>query len=200
MFIYDLDLSSSEQLRIKKLCNKSCFIRSFKGDNYPDHVVEEKIKAYKPIIIQEVLNEYGAIIWIEPPNVFVSNKSDLFLAKSQKNGLLAWPQAQPVSQMTHPTMFRYLNSKQRDYFFVHMLDTSQFIIYNNKEIHQKLMLPWVKCALKASCIAPPGSKYSGCNFTRRPFFRYSGCHRYEQSAFSIIAALLYKFDESQYTT
>lgn len=102
--------------------------------------------------------------------------------------------------MTHPTMFRYLNSKQRDYFFVHMLDTSQFIIYNNKEIHQKLMLPWVKCALKASCIAPPGSKYSGCNFTRRPFFRYSGCHRYEQSAFSIIAALLYKFDESQYTT
>ena len=62
------------------------------------------------------------------------------------------------------------------------------------------MLPWVKCALKASCIAPLGSKFYGCNYLRRPFFLYSGCHRYEQSAFSIIVSLFYKFDESKYTT
>lgn len=92
-----------------------------------------------------------------------------------------------------------MNTKQEDYFFVHMLDTSQFILFNNKKIHQFLMLPWVKCALKANCIAPPGSKYYGCNFDRRPLFKYSGCHRYEQSAFSIIVALFYQFDENKYT-
>ena len=148
---------------------------------------------------KEVLNEYGAIIWIEPPNVFTSNKIERFLNKSKENGLLAWPLSQPVSQMTHPSMFKYFNTKQKDYYFVHMLDTSQFILYNNRKIHESLMLPWVKCALKENCIAPAGSKYNGCDFNRKPYFLYSGCHRYEKSAFSIIAALLYNFDQSKYT-
>lgn len=80
-----------------------------------------------------------------------------------------------------------------------MLDTSQFIMYNNRRIHENLMLPWVKCALKENCIAPAGSKFNGCDFNRKPYFLYSGCHRYEKSAFSIIAALLYNFDHSKYT-
>lgn len=50
--IYDLDLSSSEQLKIKKLCNSSCVLKTFKADKYPRHLVDQKIKAYKPIIIQ----------------------------------------------------------------------------------------------------------------------------------------------------
>lgn len=148
---------------------------------------------------KEILNEFGAIIWIEPPNVFTSNKIEKFLNKSRVNGLLAWPLSQPVTQMTHPLMFKYFQTKQNDFYFVHMLDTSQFILYNNKEVHEKLMLPWVKCALKEECIAPAGSKFNGCDFSRRPAFLYSGCHRYERSAFSIITAILYNFDHSKYT-
>ena len=57
----------------------------------------------------------------------------------------------------------------------------------------------MKCALKEECIAPPGSKYYGCDFNRRPAFLYSSCHRYEASAFSIITALLFQFDQTKYT-
>lgn len=131
--------------------------------------------------------------------MFISNKIEKFLNKSRSTGLLAWPLSQPVTQMTHPSMFKYFQTKLSDFYFVHMLDTSQFILYNNKEVHEHLMLPWVKCALKEECIAPPGSKFNGCDFSRRPAFLYSGCHRYERSAFSIIAANLFKFDQSQYT-
>ena len=102
--------------------------------------------------------------------------------------------------MTHPSMFKYFRAKLSDFYFVHMLDTSQFILYNNKEIHTNLMLPWVKCALKEECISPPGSKFYGCDFTRRPAFLYSSCHRYEMSAFSIITALLFDYDQTKYTT
>jgi hypothetical protein len=61
------------------------------------------------------------------------------------------------------------------------------------------MLPWVKCALKEDCISPPGAQLNGCDFTRRPEFLYSGCHRYESSSFSIITALLFNFDSTKYT-
>ena len=199
MLIYDLDLSSSEQLKIKKLCNSSCTLKPFKGDKYPRHLVNPKMKAYKPIILQEVLNENGALIWIETPNVFTSNKIEKYLAKAKSNGVLTWQLKQPVSQLTHPLMFKYFNSKADDFYFVHTLDTSQLILYNSQLVHESLMLPWVKCALKEECIAPPGSKYFGCDFDRKPLFHYSGCHRYEMSAFSIITSLLFKFDYDKYT-
>ena len=80
-----------------------------------------------------------------------------------------------------------------------MLDTTKMLISNKESIHTKLMLPWVKCALKEDCISPIGSQLNGCDFTRRPEFLYSGCHRYESSSFSIIAALLYNFDSTKYT-
>lgn len=199
ILIYDLDLSSSEQLLIKKQCNSSCTLKMFKTDKYPRHLVQSKMKAYKPIILQEVLNEYGALIWIETPNVFVSNDIDKYLDKAKQSGVLVWPKSQPVTQMSHPLMFKYFSTKPKDFYFIHMLDTTQFILYNNQNIHSKLMLPWVKCALRVECIAPRGSKYNGCDYSRRPTFLYSGCHRYEMSAFSIITAHLFYFDEKKYT-
>lgn len=146
-----------------------------------------------------MLNEYGSLIWVEPPNVFISNNIEKYLDKSKSSGLLAWPMEEPVSQLTHPLMFDYFNAKVHDFYFVHMLDTSQLIIYNNWKIHTELMLPWVKCALKEDCISPVGSQFSGCDFNRLPAFLFSGCHRYEMSAFSIITAQLFNFDLNKYT-
>jgi hypothetical protein len=75
----------------------------------------------------------------------------MVLNKSRESGLLAWPLIQPITQMTHPSMFKYFESKPEEFHFMHMLDTSRFLIYNNRDIHEKLMLPWVKCALKEVC-------------------------------------------------
>ena len=102
--------------------------------------------------------------------------------------------------MTHPLMFQYFLLKPSEFNFVDMLDTTQFILYSNKNIHINLMLPWVKCALKEDCIAPRGSKFYGCDFSRKPTFLYSGCHRYEMSAFSNITAIMFNFEQSIYTT
>jgi hypothetical protein len=96
-------------------------------------------------------------------------------------------------------MLKYFSLKQSDFYFVHMLDTTQMFITNLKQIHKGLMFPWVKCSLKESCISPLGAQFSGCDFNRRPEFLYSGCHRYESSSFSIITSLLFNFDLSKYT-
>lgn len=93
--------------------------------------------------MKEVLNEFGALIWIEPPNVFISNNIDRYLNKSKETGILTWPRSEPVTQMSHPLMFKYFGKKASDFHFIHMIDTTQFILYNNKNIHARLMLPWV---------------------------------------------------------
>lgn len=101
--------------------------------------------------------------------------------------------------MTHPSMFKYLNVEASEFYFIHMLDTSKFIIYNTQAVHYRLMFNWIKCALNEECIAPPGSKFNGCYLDRRPQFLYSGCHRYEMSAFSILVARMFEMDEGSYT-
>lgn len=121
------------------------------------------------------------------------------MRKSLASGILAWPLEQPITQMTHPSMFKFLQTELESFHFIHLLDTSKFILYNTRLIHENLMLPWVKCALQEDCIAPPGSKFNGCEMDRRPTFLYSGCHRYEMSAFSILVAKMFAFDENAYT-
>ncbi len=139
------------------------------------------------------------MIWIQPPNIILSNKIEDYLNNSKTEGLVAWPCKEPITQMTHPSMFKYFTLNSQDFYFVHMLDTTKMFIVNKEHIHKKLMLPWVKCALKEDCISPPGAQLNGCDFTRRPEFLYSGCHRYESSSFSIITALLFNFDSTKYT-
>jgi hypothetical protein len=151
------------------------------------------------LTLKEVLNEYGQLIWIQPPNIIISNKIDDYLNKSRTNGLVVWSSKEPITQMTHPSMFKYFTLNSQDFYFIHMLDTTKMFIVNKPSIHKNLMLPWVKCALKEDCISPPGAQLNGCDFTRRPEFLYSGCHRYESSSFSIITALLFNFDSTKYT-
>ncbi len=144
------------------------------------------------------MNEYGFLIWIEPSNVLVSNNIDVYLNKTMENGLVTWPSNEPITQQTHPTMFKYFKVKQQDFFFVHMIDTSCMLLLNKPKVHYDLMLPWIKCALRQDCLSPPGAQLYGCEFNRRPEFLYSGCHKYESSAFSIISAILFEFDSSKY--
>jgi hypothetical protein len=60
------------------------------------------------------------------------------------------------------------------------------------------MLPWVKCALLEDCINPMGAQNVGCNFVRKPLFKYSGCHYYDMAALNVILGALFQYEETPY--
>ena len=47
-----------------------------------------------------------------------------------------------------------------------------------------------------ACVNPIGAQDSGCRFDKKPQFRYSGCHRYDVSAFNIVLGELFSFQVS----
>ena len=62
----------------------------------------------------------------------------------------------------------------------------------------RCLLKWyVWCALETGCIAPAGASLN-CTFHGEYFTDYVGCHRYDQSSLSIIAAFNTEYDESLY--
>lgn len=199
LIVYDLGLSPSELQTLNKLCNlTSCVLRQFSFDTYPSHVQNLKLFAYRPIIIQEVLDQAGAVLWLDVHYMFTSNEIESVSQQAQKEGLASWSINQPTSALTHPRMFDYFHTHQEKYFFHRMVQPSHLLLYNTNIIHQQLMLPWVKCALVSDCIAPIGAQSSGCRFDKKPLYRYSGCHRYDMSALNVILGIMFDYSSGPY--
>lgn len=108
----------------------------------------------------------------------------------------------PTSSMTHPKMFTklgiYDDTDLEEYNFQHMADLRAMVVYNVRDVHEKLMTPWVKCALLEDCVEPIGAQSSGCRFDKKPRYRYSGCHGYDVSALNVVLGQMFQFDESAY--
>ncbi|XP_067123407.1 uncharacterized protein [Centruroides vittatus] len=137
-------------------------------------------------IVGEVLDQAGAVIWMDVNFKIISSQIDGVLQKAQKERLVSWSIDQPTSTLTHPKMFDYFQTRQDNFYFHRMVEPSHILLYNIGLIHQHLMLPWVQCALTPDCIAPIGVQSSGCRFDKKPLYRYSGCHRYDMSALNVM--------------
>ncbi|BFZ23243.1 hypothetical protein BsWGS_26282 [Bradybaena similaris] len=200
LVMYDLGLSTTEQLLLAKYCNTtwSCEATLFQFQMYPSHVKYLNIWSYRPICIQEMLNKYGAVIWVDDGHYFVNDSLSTTLTNAKKYGIQGWAIKEPTSSITHPNMFRFFNVDEGSYFFQHAVESSHLAIYNSEKVARHLMLPWVKCALLEECISPPGAQNTGCNYFRRPLYKYTGCHRYDMSALNIILGKTFGFEEEPY--
>ena len=111
-------------------------------------------------------------------------------------GFTSWStsDAYPTSTFTHYNMFRFFNTSHDRFYFHRMVDPSIAIYYNTKTLNQKLMLPWVKCALDYDCLHPLGAQPLGCNYHHKPKYIYAGCHKYDKAPFNVLAGLMFDFD------
>ncbi|XP_054708211.1 uncharacterized protein LOC129218052 [Uloborus diversus] len=199
VIMYNLGLSPSEYSLVNGLCNSTnCLLRDFDFGPYPSHIKNLELNAYRPIVIQEVLNQAGAVIMMDVQYVFTSGEIHSILKQAEKEGLVSWSIHQPTSALTHPRMFDFFNTRQEKFFFHRMVEPNHIVLYNLQSIHFRVMLPWVKCSLVPNCIAPIGSQNSGCRFDKKPLYRYSGCHRYDTSALNVALGVMFDFSSSHY--
>ncbi|ESO95755.1 hypothetical protein LOTGIDRAFT_116422 [Lottia gigantea] len=198
LVLFDMGLSKADKQTLTNCRNetKHCEIRKFNFDQYPSHISDFANKSYKPICIQLLLKEFGTVIWADTSELFASSDIDNTMKQAKTEGLVAWTIEDATSSLTHPKMFDYFKTDQKKYFFHHAVQTSHIILVNTDKIHENVMLPWVKCALVEECINPMGAQNSGCNYQRKPKFRYTGCHWYDMSALNVILGLAFDFDEA----
>lgn len=212
--VYNLGLSSYDVSMLKKFCNSTkCFVIDFNYDLFPSHVSKPDLHAYRPVVIQDALNSAGAVLYLECDVRFSFSNISSLVRKALTSGIALVEQdsfnianqKHAVTSLTHPKMFEYFDTVVDNFQFTPMIRVRSLLVYNTEAMHEHVMLPWVQCALIQECIYPIGAQSEGCRFDKKPYFRYSGCHRYDASALNLVLGLhfgvdnasLYSWDDSR---
>lgn len=197
--LYVVGLDPTDMLLLKQHCMYSnCTIEKFDLALFPSHVSDFSIFAHRPLLIQHALNRLGAILWIDAVYRLTTTNLDPAVVRAREHGVASWGIDQPTSALTHPRMFEFFHTQQQNFYFHRMVEPAHVVLFDSDRIRSELMLPWVQCSLIPECIAPIGAQSSGCRFDKKPLYRYSGCHRYDASAFNVVLGIMFNFNTAPY--
>ncbi|KAL1500847.1 hypothetical protein ABEB36_006273 [Hypothenemus hampei] len=207
ILIYNLGLTDYGLKTLQNYCNSSrCQIITWDLYDFPSHVQDKTLHAYRPLVIQDALSHTGSILFMECtrrflPNVTPSAMESLYEKRALKQGVLAFPlkTKNPVTSLTHKKMFEYFRTDAENFQFLEMVGAEVLFLVNTPMVHDQIMLPWVQCALTQDCVFPIGAQSAGCKFDKKPSYRYSGCHYYDVSALNIVLGLKFKFISNEYS-
>jgi hypothetical protein len=203
--IYDMGLSESDLLTLSAFCNSStikCHILKQDFSAFPSYIMDEKLHLFRPILIKLSLARYRTILFVSNHVRFrnVSKTLNEIRRKTEDVTSLMIKKL-PVTSNTHPRMFDFFGLADADSFlFVRQAKLDAIFFHGSRFLDEKILLPWLKCVLTPQCIQPIGSSNSNhCKFNKKPQYRYSGCHNFDESAFNVICGLTFNFNEARYS-
>ncbi|KAJ8049104.1 hypothetical protein HOLleu_01695 [Holothuria leucospilota] len=173
--------------QIKSFCNVQ--VRRFPFENYPAHVKKLKTYAFKPTLINLVLNEFGVIYYGDASIRFMKPLFELLPESVGHHGFLGQircfdPKVSSRSKygchhdyhLTKNEMYAKIGVKKTEYYNSHFaspaLSGGLMLLVNSTTLQTKIMKPWLRCAFDLACIAPTRSSLRN--------------HRFDQSALSLI--------------
>ena len=189
IIVYDLGLNQHKQ-EVKSYTNVE--LRSFPFGDYVHlpHVKNLQTYAWKPIIVKLVTEEYDVIMYGDSSMRMLS--CDI---SSALEHLINFPYfnchprpPERAIEFTHDGMMQYLHypKNRKDMKDVYVLEANAWLLLANSLMKEKLLEPWLDCALHKECIAPQGAKLLPCRKPVQHDGHYIGCHRYDQSALNMI--------------
>lgn len=160
LIIYDLGLSEEDLKSLNAYCNNSirCTVISYDLSVFPSHVADQRMHAYRPLVIKDALMRSKAILFAENFIRIRGSSRDLYDLKKKLHlvGVLGWNTPTAVSARTHPKMFEYFQTDADDFFFLRMVDLDTVLFEDTPFVSEKILLPWIKCALTLECLDPIG--------------------------------------------
>ena len=197
LIVYDLGLSKQEVTKLRNI--PFVEYRKFNFVRYPEHVENLHTYAWKPLIVQQLLNQYGGVMWMDSSIILTRNITYLLerMVKLQTGFLFYLPGAEhSIVSATHPQMLQYLPMADLEAMTDEMNQGGGILILNTPEVLRDIFRWVLVCALHKGCITPKGSKRF-CDF-KFPKDNFGGCHRYDQSMMSIIVANANNHNQERY--
>jgi len=180
--VYDLGLEGDLNYTYLNMVHpKGIQLRRFQYANYPDYFrIDQNAGEYawKPIIIKEMVDEFGSVLWLDSGNN-LGKRDNLTFVKDQLDsvGFYSPHSVGSLAKWTHPKTLKHFGIHPDEVGLAPYNDKSNcngaFVGFSkDSAAYQKLLVPWVNCAYNRNCIAPPGSN--------------RGNHRQDQAALTVL--------------
>ncbi|KAK3582665.1 hypothetical protein CHS0354_031077 [Potamilus streckersoni] len=187
LIYYDLGLDISQRKELEEYCD--CDIRNFPFHKFPSHVKNLQGYAWKPLIIQTILNEYGYVLWLDTSIRFI--KTSLFqdlMRNVDRYGVASFDFNYTIGDHIDPESLEFLGEDPCLFANISEPSGGGVIIRRSNFTLEYIMRPWVSCALSFGCMVNDRSgKLGGC--PDKPSL--GSCHRFDQSVLGIILWRLY---------
>lgn len=190
IIVYDLGLEKGQAENLTASCN--VHVEAFPFEKYPEFVKRLGYYSWKPLILGELSQGYEVIVYGDASVRMMKPAIDIMIPLMLRFPLvpgILW--SLPIVSLTHDGMLHYLKitlPRKELSKFGHM-QAGVWAIWANESAKAKLIGPWTDCAVHKDCIAPNGSSNAPCNMElqkKKGNGIYIGCHRYDQSALSMI--------------
>lgn len=165
LLLYDVGLSEDDSRALNAYCNNTkCSVIVYDLSVFPAYVSDERMHAFRPLLIKDALNHSKAILFIEN-NVRIrgltaEHRAELF-RRASESGVQGWTTRLAVSSRTHPKMFEYFQTDDENFMFLPMVSMDAVLFVDSDLVNEKILLPWIKCTLTLECIHPIGTMH--CN-------------------------------------
>lgn len=192
--VFDIGMSKDQR---NSLCTGGkCEIKDFPFALYPSFLEDYlPANAWKPVVIQIALKEYGFVIWMDTavylPQGYLQGGIDI----AEKAGVAAGYRRIAHTDVnlafeTDQRTFTHLGEEPCAFKETFRYNAALLFIKGTPFTYKYIMRPWVSCALTLSCISADHKFYSQCAGADK----YGYCHRFDQSVLSIILNRLFHSD------
>ncbi|CAL1535431.1 unnamed protein product [Lymnaea stagnalis] len=190
MVMWDIGLTAKQRQNMEKCCR--CLVVSFPFEKFSSSHRDVRCYMWKPLVIRASLSRARKYLVWQDASIRFFNGAHTFFERAQTLGLQLMRKdwGEPVAHQTLPEMFDYMNQTHCAFNQYPEL-MSGIAVFKNEPFVQRLVVePWARCAMERYCLCPRDSHRS--HYCPKKATHYGQCHRFDQSALSVITATLYQ--------
>ena len=201
LLFYDLGLTPDERKQMEKYCR--CQVLSFPFHAFPEHMQRLKCYAWKPVMINAHIHQANVVLWMDASIRFNGDPTQLHLLIQtvKERGVQIGRSGSFSAFRTYREMYHYFGDEPCAYLGLGQAKATIGGYGNEPFVKRVILEPWVACALHEECMCPRNNKSAGCAESKKMAQRahenngpiiYGLCHRFDQSAISLILHKLYQ--------
>ncbi|RUS78724.1 hypothetical protein EGW08_013511 [Elysia chlorotica] len=193
---YNLGLTPAQRRYLANICR--CVMIDFPFEMFPDFVSALKCYTWKPLIVNAAIQRAELVFWVDASIRFHPDPRRLLalLDRGRERGVQVGWSRTTISKTTLQSMFHFFGDEACAYVPYNQGLSGVAIFHNEQLIRRVVLEPWAACALSDQCMCPQSGvdlfqvrischENVGENF-------YGVCHRFDQSALSILLTKLYQ--------
>ncbi|GFN79510.1 hypothetical protein PoB_000601600 [Plakobranchus ocellatus] len=191
--LFDLGLKKRQRKLAEKFCR--CQVVSFPFELFPAHVSNLLCYSWKAIIIRALITKARQVLVWQDSSIRWTKNFPVIFERALRYGqqFLQHKRGARITANTHQLMFSYMKEEICLYHTYREIQCGLQVMKNDLLVVQAVLNPWTRCALEESCICPvdPETVIECKKDTNSTLHR---CHRFDQSAMSILLSKLYAAD------